>query len=75
MGVSFHLTLLVNATRPKIHAPGAGFIHGICRTLASFDCRLQNRISKRFGINQQSHMKVDTFGKPDLHTLLAMKQR
>ena len=51
-------TLLVNSRRPKIHAPGAGFIHGICRTLASFDCRLQDQILKRFGINQQSHSSL-----------------
>jgi IS1 family transposase len=48
------MTLLVNVPSPKIYALGANFIQGICRTLESFDCRLQGRVLRRFRINQQS---------------------
>jgi hypothetical protein len=41
--VHFHLTLLVNSPRPKIHALRASFIPGICYILAIFDRHLQGR--------------------------------
>jgi hypothetical protein len=50
------VTLLVNSPHPRYHALGAGFIEGIDWFLASFDCRLQRRLSERFCINQQSLM-------------------
>jgi hypothetical protein len=50
------VTLLVNVPIPKIHALEASVIQSIYRPPASFDCRLQGRILKRFRINQQSRM-------------------
>jgi hypothetical protein len=55
--VHFHVTLLVNVPSPKIHALEASVIQGIYRPPASFDCRLQGRILKRFRINQQYFMR------------------
>ena len=74
--VHIDVTLLVNAWCLISNAMGTSLTRGMCPVSPAFKCRMQDRVSARFRINQQSHINVYIFGKPYLPTFyIAFKAR